>query len=309
MKGVVVALLLCLSGLLAGCTDFGSDGAELSVQGIDVSAPEVGAGRLVLAVLPTIDNDGGRSGPLNVTVKAYDGATGLLVGSSDVAVGRIPKDQTRTLEARIELPRASGYRLVVEIEESGRLVHRAQLEARNLASLQPNVHETGLGIAASDFRLLSVANNRTRVQASIYLTNEGTESSRPLTLQVRAREEKTLLVVDEQWTSVGSIRRDATRPINVTLELPAGRDYGIEVTLWDGDIVAERGTGRVQFGPVATAAPPTGVTLTTPELTDLLYDRGAQGDTSKENKAPGLGLGLVAAAMLGLALVARRRLR
>lgn len=309
MKGVVVALLLCLSGLLAGCTDFGSDGADLAVEGIDVSAPEVGAGRFVLAILPTIDNDGGRSGELNVTVKAYDGATGLLVGTSDVPVGRIPKHQTRTLEARIELPRAAAYRLVVDIEEDGRLVHRAQIEARNLAALQPNIHETGLGIAASDFRLLSVANNRTRVQASIYLTNEGTEPSRPLTLQVRAREEQTSLVVDDQWTAVGSIRRDATRPVNLTLEMPAGRNYLIEVTLWDGDIIAERGTGRVQFGPVATAAPPTGVTLTTPQLSDLVFDRANGASSDKGNKAPGLGAGLAAVALLGVAVVVRRRLR
>lgn len=309
MKGVVVALLLCLSSLLAGCTDFGSGGAELAVEGIDVSAPEVGAGRFVLAILPTIDNDGGRSGELNVTVKAYDGATGLLVATSDVPVGRIPKEQTRTLEARIELPRAASYRLVVDIEEDGRLVHRAQVEARNLASLQPNTHETGLGIAASDFRLLSVVNNRTRVQASIYLTNEGTESSRPLTLQVRAREEQTSLVVDDQWTSVGSIRRDATRPVNLTLDMPAGRNYLVEVTLWDGDVIAERGTGRVQFGPVATAAPPTGVTLTTPQLSDLVFDRGYDSDSSADNKTPGLGAGLAAIALLGVAFVVRRRLR
>lgn len=305
MNKVVVASVLLVS-LLAGCTDF-SDDQGLQVAGVDIAAPDVGAGRLTLAILPTLDNDGPRSGPVNVTVKAYDGQTGLLVGSTSQAVGRLDKDQTRTFEVLLELPRAPTYRLAIDIEEDGRLVYHATLDARNLNVLEPNTHETGLRIAASDFRLLTVTESRATVQASIYLTNEGADASRPLTLQVRAREERTLLVVAEEWTQVGAIRPDATRPINVTFEVPTGRDYAVEVTLWDSDIIVERGTGRIQFGPTSSPAPATGIVVSTPTLTDLLFDRGASANDSSSAKSPGIGLGVVVA-LAGLALLVRRRL-
>ena len=308
---MVACIVLLLSALLAGCTDFSDDGAGLQVQGIDVAAPVVAAGRLTLSILPTIDNDGPRSGELNLTVKAYDSQTGLLAGSVSQAVGRMARDQTRTFDVRIELPRASTYRLTVDIEESGRLMYRTTVDARNLAVLEPNTHETGLRIAATDFRLLSTANSRAVVQASSYLTNEGAADSRPLTLQVRARDERTSLVVAEQWTRVGAIRPDATRPVNVTLDVPTGHDYAVELTLWDGDVIVERGAGRIQFGPTTTTATSTGVVVTTPNLAGLVYDRGYADSgeyESSDNKTPGPGAVLVGIGLLAAVLVMRRRL-
>lgn len=310
MRVPVAATVLLLSSLLAGCTDFGDDGGGLQVQGIDVAAPEVGAGRLTLAVLITLDNDGPRSKELNLTVKAYDGHTGLLAGNVSQEVGRMAAHKTRTFDVRIELARSAQYRLAVDVQEDGQLMYRTQVDARNLAALEPNTHETGLRIAASDFRLLATNATRAHVKASVYLTNEGAGESRPLTLQVRAREEKTSLVVAEQWTSVDAIRPDATRLANVTLDVPTGRDYGVEVTLWDDDIIVERGSGRIAFGPVTSTAPSTGVVVTTPDLGGLVFDRGA-GDgyaSDKSNKTPGPGVVLVAIGLLGAVLVIRRRL-
>ena len=307
-RAVVAAFLLGLSGMLAGCTDFSDDGNMLLVRDVDLAAPEVGAGRFVLEVTASIANEGGRSGAVNVTVKAYDSATGLLVGSASTAAGRFARDETRAVTVGIELARANAYRLRIDLEEGDELVHRADLEARNLDTLAPNVHDTGLRIAASDFRLLGTQGNRTTVQASVYLTNEGAVDSQPLSLQVRAREDKTSLVVDEAWTSVGAIRRDATRPVNVTLDLPAGYNYGVEVTLWDGDLIVERGAGRVQLGPVSTSAPTSGAVLTTPTLSDLRFDQGDSDRASKASKTPGVGVGVVAVALAGLALIVRRRL-
>lgn len=309
MRGRVLACVLLLSALLAGCTDFSDDGAGLQVQGIDVAAPVVSAGRITLSVLPTLDNDGPRSGEVNITVKAYDIQTGLLAGNVSQAVGRMGRDQTRTFDVRIELPRASTYRLTVDVEEKGRLMFRSTVDARNLAALEPNTHETGLRIAATDFRLLGTGDGRAQVLASTYLTNEGVADSRPLTLQVRARDERTSLVVAEQWTRVAAIRPEATRPVNATLDVPTGHDYAVELTLWDGDVIVERGAGRIQFGPVTSTQAPTGVVVSTPTLSDLVFDRGATGHSDKSSKTPGPGVVVLGLALLGAVLVIRRRLQ
>lgn len=299
-----VVVPLVLAALLAGCTDFSDEDAALSIRSIDVSAPEVGAGRFVLAVHVTLDNEGGRTGDVNATVKAFDGSTGLLVGTAQTAAGRLAKDRTHAIEVRIELPRAASYRLSIDIEEEDQLVYRTTVNAGNLAALEPNLYDTGLRIAASDFRVLSTAGNRTTIQASIYLTNEGATDSRPLSLQVKAREDSTDLLVDEEWASVGAVRRDATDLVNVTLSMPDRYNYVVEATLWDGDIIVERGEGRVQFAPTATVDPGRNVVVSTPDLTDFQYDRGNSADSA--SKTPGLGLGMVAAALVALVALRRR---
>lgn len=303
-RSVVVPIVL--AALLAGCTDFSGDGeAELSLQGIDVSAPEVGAGRLGLAIHLAIHNGGGRSDPVNVTVRAYDLATGLLVETSEVSLGRLAKERTHDADVPITVPRAAGYRLVVDVEEDDERVHRATVQASNLASLEPNIHDTGLRIAASDFRVLSNDDDRAQVLASVALTNEGTSVSRPLQLQVKAREDATGLVVADEWTSVASVGLDATKLANVTLGLPAGHNYRIEAILWDGDVIVERGEGRVQFAPTTTVPAGHDVVVSTPDLDDFVYDGGD--GSSKSSKSPGPAIGLVLVGLVGLALLWRRR--
>lgn len=304
MARTLVAFLL-LASLLAGCTDFSDDGdSDLSVQGIDVAAPEVGAGRLGLAVHVALHNDGGRSGPVNVTVRAYDQSTGLLVQTAGLAAGRIAKHRTQDLVVPVTVPRAAGYRLVVDVDEDSELAQRASVEARNLAALEPNVHDTGLRIAASDFRVLSTSDDRAEVLASVALTNEGTSPSRALQLQVKAREDGTGLVVADEWTSVASVGLDATKLANVTLSLPQGYNYRVEAILWDGDVIVERGEGQVQFAPRTTVPKGQDVVVSTPDLTEFQYDRGGQ--SSKSSKSPGPAIGLVAIGVVAVALVRRR---
>ncbi|MEK6974852.1 MAG: hypothetical protein AABY18_00755 [Candidatus Thermoplasmatota archaeon] len=299
-----VVVLTLLAGVLAGCTDFSDSGGDLQIRSLDVSAPEVGAGRFVLAVSVALDNEGGRSGPVNVTVKAYDAATGLLVGTATTSAGRLAKERTHAIEVRIDLPRANGYRLTVDVDEDDLLVYRTTVNAGNLANLEPNLYDTGLRVEVNDFRVLDTAGERTQVHAAVYLTNEGASDSRPLSLQVKAREQSTGLISDDNWVPVGAIRRDATRSINTTLGLSPGYNYDIEATLWDGDIIVERGSGEVLFAPKTTTSPGQSVVVTTPDLGDLAFDRGS-GD-SKSSKTPGLGFVAAALALVGVVFVRRR---
>src|SRR5687768_13875115 len=192
-RGVAAVLLRVLAIasllLLPGCTDFEADAANyLHIQAIDVSAPEVGSGRLTLAVNVTLDNTGGRSGDVELDVKAYDGATGLLVKTGHAEVGTIKADKTRTVEVLLELPRVDSYRLQVELIQDGRLLREAHATASRLGALEPTMFDTGLRISTMDFLVESTEGPRATIRTSIYLTNEGAQDSRPLSLQIKARE-------------------------------------------------------------------------------------------------------------------------
>ena len=300
-------VLLLLSPLLAGCTDFDADRQNyLFVQGIDVSAPEVGSGRLVLLVNTTIDNSEARSGELRLLTKAFDRDTGLLVASVTTPAPPLGKEETRIVSTRLDLPRAAGYRLEVDLYQDDRMIRQGNLEVGNLANLEPNLYDSGLRINTIDFEVLDTAGNRTSVRATAYLTNEGTGASRPLSLQLKAREVGTGLLVAQVWAQVGAIGLDATRAFNATLALPDGYNYDVEAVLWDGEIIVERGVGQVQFAPTTVVNPGQQVIVTRPDLDDFAGG-GADGESSGDEATPGLGFFAVLAVLLLAAIALRRR--
>src|SRR5688572_14612026 len=152
------AALLLLAPLLSGCTDF-DEGHEnyVFVQGIDVSAPEVGSGRIVLLVNTTVDNSMARSGDLRLLTKAFDQSTGLLVEQVETAVPPLGKEETRIVSTRLDLVRAPGFHLQVDLYQDDKVVRGASLDVGNLASLEPNLYDTGLRIAAMDFEVLGTS--------------------------------------------------------------------------------------------------------------------------------------------------------
>lgn len=307
-----MALAALLAASLAGCTDFDDPARQnyLFVHGIDVSAPEVGSGRITLLVNTTLDNEWAPSGDLLLLVKAFDRSTGLLVEQVETPTPALRKDETRIVPTPLDLPRASGYRLEVALFQDGKMVRGGNLEVSNLDRLEPNLHDSGLRIASMDFEVLDTKGNRTGVRATVYLTNEGTGGSRPLSLQLKARESSTGLLVSQVWAQVGPIGLDATRAFNATLSLPDGYNYDVEAVLWDGEIIVERGSGRVQFAPTTVVNPGQQVVVSRPNLDDFAGGSGdgAGGDSDGgESETPGLALPLVLAVLVAVVLVLRRR--
>lgn len=306
-----LASIVLLAPLLAGCTDFDAQRPEnyVFVQGIDVSAPEVGSGRLVLLVNTTVDNSMAPSGDLRLLVKAFDQSTGLLVKQVETPVAPLGKEETRIVSTRLDLPRAPGYRLQVDLYQDEKVVRGSSLEVGNLAALEPNLYDTGLRIAAMDFEVLDTQGNRTQVRATVYLTNEGREGSRPLSLQLKAREVSTSLLAAQVWAQVGSVSLDATRAHNATLTLPDGYNYAVEAVLWDGDIIVERGVGHVQFAPTTVVDPGQKVVVTRPNLDDFIGGSPGASEDGDANSTPGPGLVAILAALAVAAAALRRRPR
>lgn len=322
LAGTMGACILAV--LLAGCTDFTPTQVvhpnRLSILTIDVAAPRVSAGSVVLAVNVSIDNSDARSGDLDVVAKAFDLGTGLLALTNHSHIGRLARDVTVPVEVRLDLPHADGYRIEVSVAQDGQVALVQEVSASNLANLAVNAHQTGLGIDGVDFRVLDTNAGKVTFRATTYVTNEGRTTSAPLRLQLKAREVSTDLVADEEWVDVPALAVDATQPLPVELTVPQAYNYVVEAILWQGQIVVERGSGHVQLVPTSTIPAGERSVVTHPDVSAFrdpqsdpasgLYGRagGAAPSTARKAATPGFEFAAGAVALLACLVLVRRRM-
>lgn len=310
--------------VLPGCTDFDAPGQNrIGITGIDVAAPVVSAGSVTLAVATTLDNLAARSGALNLTVKAFDGGSGMLVSTARAAVGVLEEDKSKEVVVRLELPRTSAYRIEVLVEQDGRQVQQGTVQVSNLQALEPTLYDTGLRVAAIDVQVQDTKDGRVELRCPVYLTNEGGAASRPLRLQLKAREVSTGILADEQWQDVTPIGRDQTRIQTLHITVPEHFNYALQAFLWDGDVIVEHGDGQVQLLPTYTKPADQQLVVTTPDVSvfrdsfeaDAVSGAGGRGGPTAyyggDEKAtgasstPGIEVPLLLAALAGCALALR----
>jgi hypothetical protein len=268
----------------------------------------VKSGSLVLAVNTTLDNAEAKSGDIRLVVKAYDQATGLLAATVESHVGPIPQDKTVATEVLVDVPRTGGYRLEVLVYQDDRLALTGVVTASNLDALAPNVFDTGLRISTIDFIVRNVTGQRVAVTAKVYVTNEGAAASKPLTMQVKAREISTGILADEKEEPLDPVAPEETHAVDVLLSVPDQYNYRVEAVLWDANVIVERGAGTVQLLPNITKDPDQEIVVTDPRVEDFVREDRERGQIGgDETRTPGPGL-VAAASAVALALVIHRRM-
>lgn len=314
---LVLAVLLLLPA--SGCLrDFDEQDPEnrVHLRSIDVSAPEVTSGSVLLEVTTTLDNRGADSDPISLVVKAFSLTTGFLEVTESTPNRTIAEDKTVPVPVTLDVPRRSGYRIEVQVYEDGRVVETGRVEVSNVAALEPTVHETGVEIETMEFLVRNVSENRVRIESQIYLTNEGAADSRRLRLQVKARDVETGLLADQAWIDVDAVPPEETRIREVDLEVPDGHNYAVEAVLWDDNLTVERGEDTVQLLPKTVQASDEEIVVSDPQIEDFVRDDTGRSDDADGNReppsdvaetpGPGLAAGLAALAVTAIALARRR---
>lgn len=315
----VVAVLLVLSLTLTGCLrDMQEPGPSnrLDLRGIDVAAPHVSSGSVRLEVNTTLDNAEADSEPIRLVVKAFDSQTGFLVRTETTPNRTLGEDTTRSLTVELDVPRRSGYRIEVQVYEGGRLVETGQVTVRNLAALEPTAHETALAIQTMEFMVRNVSDARVRIETQVYLTNEGSDVSRELRMQVKARDVQTGLLADERYVPVPRIPAEETHILPVDLEVPDRHNYRVEAVLWDGNLTVERGQGAVQLLPTMRVNASEDIVVSEPRIEDFVRSGDHRGDRaigdrderSETAETPGPGA-VAVVALIGAVAVAWTRRR
>lgn len=301
MHWLALAAILALSGCINDFDQVLEN--RLRIHDIDVAAPQVRSGAIDLVIDVALDNQMARSGDVVVEVRALSTETGLLVETASEDVGRIGRDQTEVVRIPLTVPRAAGYEIEVRVSQEDRIHEVRSVTVRNLAALKANVHDAGLRVSGLDFLVRNVTGDRVAIAAEVHVVNEGTEPSRELRMQVKAREVSTSLIADDAWVELGAVRPEETHVESVLLEVPDAFNYQVEVVLWDGQVIVERGEGNVQLLPVFERPADSEIEVVDPDISRFRRDSGE----NEEAQTPGFPLIAAVAAIGGIAWMKRRK--
>lgn len=318
MRGLALIVPLLLAAGAAGCLREFDEPSFVQIANLDLAPAQVLARDVVLNVTTTLDNSQrGDADAVRLKAKAYSETTGFLVAENTTASFAVPGDTTMPVSQFLKVPRDGSVRIEVLMFEEARGERRATISARNLASLEPEVLDTGLRVSDLDFVVRNVSAERVRVQTDIYVTNEGRDASESLRMQVKAREVSTSLVSDVQWLTTGSVVPQATAVRSVNLTVADGYNYVFEILLWRGDVIIARHEGTVQLAPTFQKPEDQEVITTNPDIKDFVRptspadSSGAPGFGAPETAdgVPGAAAGaaLVAVGAAALAIGRRRR--
>nr|WP_320162274.1 hypothetical protein [uncultured Methanoregula sp.] len=302
-----VLIILCLGilAISAGCLKDSS----VTVTGITVGAQNVTGADVTLNVTSDIQNIYGISqGVSRVHLRAYDTASGLVVGEQTNDAGFLGIRGSGSVSQTLVLPRKGSYRLVSTVLENGQRKGQGEITVYNLERLTPDNQQTGLSISDIDFLVKKVAGDKVDIQTDVYFTNDNRAASGPFEIEVKAKEEDARLLADKQRAQVESILPDATRVTSVTLSVPDQYNYVVEVLVWKNDTIVKRGEGNVRLRPGMQVDKNTQFVTKQIETSKFVQEPGsATAIPQPTAKSPGFAAPLVLVAFASLALILHLR--
>jgi len=244
--------ILLISLTTCGCLrDF--EESRLRVTDIDISPERVTSTSVLLNVTTYVENYGNEgSGEAKLLLKAFDSASGLLVGETTTTAGSIDKSKTLPVSQLIDVKREGGYRIDVVLFEDEKRLRQRSVSIYGIGDLTPNINDIGIRIQEMDFLVENVTGSRVTIGVDLYLTNEGDFTSEDLPMLIKAREVDAGLLADKVWISTGSIEKEKTIINSCEIAVPDGYNYIVEALIWKNDTIVERGEGVVQLNPKRT---------------------------------------------------------
>ncbi|MDI6886075.1 MAG: hypothetical protein QMD22_06985 [archaeon] len=230
--------------------------SEIRIADIDISAEALGIAEASLNVTTYLDNGGdAQSGDIDIVVKAYDAATNLLVTSNQTNVGVIGGKETKSASTSVKIPKAGGYKLQIVVFEDDKGVQRAETMIYGLTSLEPP-SVAKIAIREIDFFVEAVEVERERareyviINITLYVDNLGRDVS-GLSAFIKARDNETRLIADKGWKDLGVLKEGTTSLHYAELRVLNGRDYIVEVQIWQSERVIKESSGMVLLSPFA----------------------------------------------------------
>lgn len=297
---LLIALATC------GCLrDF--EESRLQIADIDISAERVTSTSVLLNVTTYIENYGDKGGgEAKLLLKAFDSASGLLVGETTTTAGSIDKGKTLPVSQLINVEREGGYRIDVVLFEDEKRLRQRSVSIYGIGDLTPNINDIGIRIQEMDFLVENVTGSRVTINVDIYLTNEGDFTSEDLPMLIKAREVDAGLLADKVWITTGNIEKEKTIINSCEISVPDGYNYIVEALIWKNDTIVERGEGVVQLNPKRTIPKDEEIVSSDIRVRDFMEEAaeieemeyGRVGGGATEKKTPGF-----TSAMTGIAVM------
>ena len=306
----LLCTILLISLMTCGCLrDF--EESRLQIAEIDISPERVTSTDVLLNVTTYVENRGdGESGDAKLILKAFDSASGLLVGETTTSAGSIDEDKTIPVLQQISVKREGGYRIDVVLFEDDKRLRRQSMQISGIGDLTPNIHDIGIKIQEMDFLVENVTDSRVVIGVDLYLTNEGDSTSEDLPMLVKAREVDAGLLADKIWITTGSIKKETTIIRSCDIAVPDGYNYIVEALIWKNDTIVERGAGVVQLNPKRTIPKDEEIVSDKIRVDDFMPESEARdygGSTGGMEKTPGFTSILAAITIMVAVITCIRR--
>jgi hypothetical protein len=252
---LVFLVLITLVATIGGGSER-HEWSEVRIVDIDIAAEALDIAEASLNVTTYLDNSGDAvSGEIDVMVKAYDADTNLLITTNRTNVGAIDGMETQSASTGVTIPKEGGYKLQIVVFEDGEGIQRAETMIYGLTSLEPPSNAK-ISIRAIDFLVeaVEVANDGTGeyavINTTLYIDNLGKDVS-GLRALIKARDNETRLLVDKKWKDLGDLKEGTTSLHYTELRVLNGRDYSVEVQVWQSERVIKESSGMVLLSPFA----------------------------------------------------------
>ncbi|AFV23809.1 hypothetical protein Mpsy_1602 [Methanolobus psychrophilus R15] len=311
IRFILILLLIASVAVSSGCLKDFEEQSNYGITDIEISADSVKSSYADLNVTAYIENRGGsHKGNTTLVFKAFSEQTGLLELTQETKVDTINKGGIKAVSQSIRLPKEGSYRLVLTLYEEEQKKADLRITIRDLSGIPTDLQDVGIQINGMDFMVKNVTSGRVLIENDIYLKNEGTRTTNDYRVLVKAREIDARLIADKEWTSTGRIEPEATSIRAVSLTVPDGYNYVVEVSVWDGDTIVKTGEDYVQLNPQKVISKQQTVQTKTIQTSDFLIEESFGEEPldygTPEEESPGFG-SLMALISLLSALVMIRR--
>ncbi|QZP37452.1 DUF7490 domain-containing protein [Halobaculum magnesiiphilum] len=325
--GAVAVLLVALLGVAVGpgvLADPTADGpvrpGHVSIAESPAIAPgEVDGATATLTLHTRIGHRGNPTDNVSVRYRAYDAESGLLTTERTLELDELTGDRSVPVNATIEVPREGGYVIETVVFRDGQVVDRDRTEVSGLEALGTEVRFTeseavpplSVSVASVDEEA-----NRTTLAVAASLTNGGAESSDELRVEVIVRQAESNLVAARDSTTVSDIGPGRTADATTEVTVPSEYNYYVDAAVYRDGVLVDTARSVANLDPTETIS----ANETTREVEfevgdfeggDGADDRMTEAPRATETStgAPGFGPALAVVALLGAALLARRRTR
>ena len=309
-------------GAMASPNDDVREGS-LRIQEMTIAPGAVSGGTATLTVDTRLEHWGGRTENVSVLVRAVHLESGLVEATTEKSVASISEKREVSVVQNLSVARAGGYRIETVVFRDGERVAEGRKQVRGVGNLQPAYARTsvrfhwqdGGGLPPVEYTVADAGPNRTTLNVSTYLTNEGDDTSGDLRVVFTARQADSNIVADRAAVSVATLRPGRTGTPSVELTVPSEYNYYLDAVLWKDGVVVGTVRSVANLDPTETLKANQSVREVGIEVSDFESDSDGPSGATKttldgsggSGSAPGFGAGLTALAILGGLLLARRR--
>jgi PGF-CTERM protein len=324
---VVVAVSLVTAAVVPGAiADTESDPVRpghLSIQEVSIAPGTVSGGTATLQVDTRLDHSAGTSENVTVLARAVHLDSGLVETTAERNVSSISGDREVSVVQNLSVERRGGYRVETVVYRDDERIAEGSKSVQGVGTLTPAYADTDVGfhwqgqdgLPPIEYTVADVENNRTTLDVSTFLTNEGDAPSEELRVAFTVRQADSNVVADRASATVGTIEPGRTATPNVELTVPDGYNYYLDAVLWKDGVVVGTARSVANLNPTETLSANETVREVGIEVSDFESDDDQRPsdernyereDAANGGGTPGFGVGVAAVALVGALLLARR---